>query len=864
MPAGMENNLYPPLMNTFSPAFVRNTPCRIYFSLSIYNKVSDIKNVQVIISDQNTNISSLKSDLYPSAIKITTLGIDNNIIGDDKYYITISPGDLEGGIFELNRFYKVQIRFTSTSASNITDSKKIASWLTENQKYFSEWSRVCLIKGIEKPDIYIRGFDDQSNVQGNGDIVFKTEIVDFVGNMYFSKNEEIEKEYLKYYQIKLFDEVKDILLYDSDIIYTNEFNPNEINHTIKYHLEDAVNYKITISYTTNNDYSSQKTYRFSILQGIIDVLEAKVLVEPDDENGRMLVSIVADETKIFFGNITIRRASNKTNYTVWEDVHTTTINSGEFIKYDWYDYTAESGVWYRYGAQKRNTRGERGKLILARYPKMLLMEHMFLCRENMQVKIMLNPAVNSFKRAVSEAKTDTIGSKYPYIRRNGAISYRQFSITGLINSLWDEDGIFLNKNNIYGDSKVYYDDYNEKNNIPLHQDFVYEKHFRDKIIDFLYENNIKLFKSPTEGNILVRLMDINFSPNQTLGRRVYTFTATAYEMDECSLDNYQKYGIQSIGEIKSYITYSADKIGQLSGNFYSPQENIINILTTRYGSTLTLESIYIKWLRLEFLGDPYLIKTEASGSIRPLNKNESTNEDTAYGYIVYINEVPIIINKRGYYELRDPDVNVSSIWFPIKTECAIDYIVKINQTEDTSDLPARVYHYTKVSQICDTFKVKELVSKRIYLKHLIDYKVYYEKVSAINKIIVEAMYGAVIYVKDSFDETYGRHIIGKTNRLEFYNDDSTIDSFYFAGIHLFSELDDTVDETREEDFVETGIEVESIDEIDNPERNGVYLINNERMIYFQMQWFKFNEMNDVLCPVEASVDYIYEIIRGEF
>jgi len=47
-------------------------------------------------------------------------------------------------------------------------------------------------------------------------------------------------------------------------------------------------------------------------------------------------------------------------------------------------------------------------------------------------------------------------------------------------------------------------------------------------MDFLYEDNVKLFRSVPEGNILVKLMDISFSPNQTLGRLVYSFSCTAY------------------------------------------------------------------------------------------------------------------------------------------------------------------------------------------------------------------------------------------------------------------------------------------------------------------------------------------------
>ena len=55
--SGIGNNLYPPITSTYLPAFIRTTACRIYFSLSIYNSAEEIKNVQIVISNQNTNLS---------------------------------------------------------------------------------------------------------------------------------------------------------------------------------------------------------------------------------------------------------------------------------------------------------------------------------------------------------------------------------------------------------------------------------------------------------------------------------------------------------------------------------------------------------------------------------------------------------------------------------------------------------------------------------------------------------------------------------------------------------------------------------------------------------------------------------------
>ena len=50
----------------------------------------------------------------------------------------------------------------------------------------------------------------------------------------------------------------------------------------------------------------------------------------------------------------------------------------------------------------------------------------------------------------------------------------------------------------------------------------------------------------------------------------------------------------------------------------------------------------------------------------------------------------------------------------------------------------------------------------------------------------------------------------------------------------------------------------------NFDRNGVYTVNNQRYIYYQEQWYKFSDDNVVQCPVYALVDYIYELMKGEY
>ena len=56
--------------------------------------------------------------------------------------------------------------------------------------------------------------------------------------------------------------------------------------------------------------------------------------------------------------------------------------------------------------------------------------------------------LSSFKKDVLETKVDTLGSKYPFIFKNGQVEYKEFPISGLISYLSDEENLFLDYNYI--------------------------------------------------------------------------------------------------------------------------------------------------------------------------------------------------------------------------------------------------------------------------------------------------------------------------------------------------------------------------------------------------------------------------------
>jgi hypothetical protein len=59
-------------------------------------------------------------------------------------------------------------------------------------------------------------------------------------------------------------------------------------------------------------------------------------------------------------------------------------------------------------------------------------EDIFLYDGKRQLKVRYNSKVTSFKTDYLETKVNTIGSKFPFIFRNGNVEYKEFPISGLI------------------------------------------------------------------------------------------------------------------------------------------------------------------------------------------------------------------------------------------------------------------------------------------------------------------------------------------------------------------------------------------------------------------------------------------------
>ena len=536
-------NLYPPIVNTYMPAFLTDNEdisknvCRIYFSLSQYNVFNDIANVQITLRDQNTNNSMLNDNKYPSEVMIAPLLEDTSKKSKDRFYVEIESTDVKGRAWDINTYYKVQLRFTKSETEAPPIDNKLDTWLVENMDNFSEWSTVCLIRGISTPTLGVSGYDNETGV-----ISWSLANTTILGQLIFANEEETDT--LKSYQIKLYNNANELLT-DSGTLYANNYNNiNSFNYTLKYNLQLNQSYYFTVDYTTMAAYTSSEQFPFTVTQEDVEELDISISAKVDEENGRIGIMLRrSSEADLLSGTLVIRRASSKENFTIWEDMHYISLNAQSYINETWYDTTVESDIWYKYSVQKINEEDKRGMYKELKQPILVRFEDMFLTVGDKQLKIKFNPTISSYKKVIQESRTDTLGSKYPFVRRNGYAEYVQFPIGGMISFFMDEDELFTSKAELFGNSLKLYTNYNEDNRIGQANDYIYERKFRDKVIEFLYNEDIKLFRSPTEGNMLVKVMEASLTPTTQLGRYLWSFSATAYEIADCTVEQMKAYKI---------------------------------------------------------------------------------------------------------------------------------------------------------------------------------------------------------------------------------------------------------------------------------------------------------------------------------
>lgn len=281
---------------------------------------------------------------------------------------------------------------------------------------------------------------------------------------------------------------------------------------------------------------------------------------------------------------------------------------------------------------------------------------------------------------------------------------------------------------------------------------------------------------------------------------------------------------------------------------------------------------------------------------------------TAYlGYLMTINDEPIVINPEGIYELQGDDLQITSLTFPTDTTITLQYKAKISQTQDKTQLARTIDYTRKVGQLWGIFKYEDSVFQKLWNKYYEKYSTHTQYLLCIDSLKIEAEPGTVFYISESGETGFDRFVIGDTCALSFEDENTIITGLYFSGLHL----DEATSAEQEREilpdnkFIDTKMTISKIKEISNPIEHGVYTfdanteeisillskmikaINNEiynslltrvsdieyaealaanlsknRIIWHNNNWWLFTDTNDILCPVEALVDYSFELYKG--
>ena len=543
------NTLYPPQVETFMPSFCYNESAKVWFKISSYDedKINSIKYIHVSMVDQRNNTSVFAGQdsndvtVYPQyyPIKFSDVTYD---LSKKMYLLTIPPQLLKTApYYNTGQYYKVQLRFDltidgdPTSFFKIEDDKVtadalgLASYTNSHLDEFSEWSTGTLLKPIFIPELSLNKFR-------TSEIVSITPSTDelIVGSLAFkdiSGNELDEKtEWLSWYQIKISEDS-----YDSGKIYAD--TSNQINYRADFSTLKANNsYTMQIIYGTNNGYIEIKEYPIEVAD-YNDTTKFSYTLLENENTGTIILDITApEENPPTDGSLIVRRSSHYSNFTKWDLIANYSVSS-QFNKI-LVDNTVESMTGYRYQIQyitEQNVLYEpiRTKILHCDFYGGLFSDN----EKTLNISFNFQPSNRT--NAVNRTKIDTLGGRYPLFTQNSKLKYHTYNISGRI-STEDNGELFLPKDKLFGNEYYNYR-YNPSTTSPHttecqtvkpNNDWLYEREYRDVVEEWLNNGKPKLFRSMTEGNIIVMLDGVSMTPDAVLGRRLYDFSATMYEIGD--------------------------------------------------------------------------------------------------------------------------------------------------------------------------------------------------------------------------------------------------------------------------------------------------------------------------------------------
>ena len=509
--------LYPPTIPGEIPACIQNWEIIIPFTLN------------PVVGQNEIVKFKLKIKEIQSEEILFTLESDKNYVS----FITSNAGhvkfDLTNTNLNIGQFYKVQLSCedSSDNTGNLI------------------WSNVGIVKILGN----IQAFNPGLNAN-----LLEAD---------FLSQDITEKLYSYSFQIFRDETLQDLLESSENIIVNNNTAVYEIVEENEQNLEDysgylhlIINYKPQLTFlkeliNIGDEFSCYLICKIKTINGyelitsvaeninfkLSNIYTSNYELKENKDNGLVIIKEINNSDISFDKDTDLKRKKITTNeitaLPLSNNIIDNTIEQGE--EYDYYFESLNNTYVTRYSIENN--------LIITDF------EDIFLSDSNHQLKISYDPKISSFKPIVQEQKNETIGSRYPYFTRNSNIYYYEFPISGLISYNMDENNLFMDLNinrdqHREATKSFNFLSLNSDSNTSLTANNIYkERVFRQEVLKWLSNGEPKLFRSPTEGNFIIRLMNVSLTPNETLGRMIYSFSATATEIDKYSSDNITKYNL---------------------------------------------------------------------------------------------------------------------------------------------------------------------------------------------------------------------------------------------------------------------------------------------------------------------------------
>lgn len=499
--------IYPPFIGDTIPAFT-TSEIKVPFTMNPVVSEQDVDGFALQIKDYIT--SNVVATLYAVADWTQVGWYDNDTKSGKVTFSTSGTGFVPDSL----QYYKFQLGYLS-------------EYPYSNEKIY--YSTVSIGRCIgTAPNVTINGLSDSTATTEKGI---------YTGNV--TNNEE--KIYS--YQFKLFDSENNILEDSGEILNVYD----TYKYKLKYNLDDNTK-KIQFFIKTINGYEGQSP-KYTLNQ-ISSTTNGNIYVKNVDEYIKITIqngSHINDQSFI------VERTIDKISF---EELAIVEISKDQSVIQK--DYTVEQGVKYYYSIRKlnsvdgtyasqrkyhknENTNPATDNAIWLDYEDISLFD-----MNNNVLKIKFDPKVSSFKNTILESKTDTIGSKYPFFFRNGGVNYKEIPISGLVSYHMDENQEFMTDEELgfpytietaAAGQEVIPNTENIGRSVNLDgPNIAAERKFRLTVLNWLTNGEPKLFRSPTEGVYVIRLMNVSLLPNDTLGRMLYSFSATGYEVSDHDLE----------------------------------------------------------------------------------------------------------------------------------------------------------------------------------------------------------------------------------------------------------------------------------------------------------------------------------------